>query len=414
MTRRSLSFSSKALAAVAVLLGWLVLTSSASTANVPLPTRLTQALAVPNVPASSEGVVVVDLDSGKTAFARNPDLPLAPASNEKLALTYAALKELGPDYEFRTEVLGDGWQDGSIWHGSIVLKGFGDPTLTSLGLKRLANQLARAGIQRVTGRLIADESFFDTVRTAPGWKASFFLEECPPLSALVADGDLVGDRFALSPSISAAAKFRQALRARGITTGRISVGTAAAGAAPLAQVDSEPLADILTEMDHNSDNYVAELLLKGLGAEVGGGGTTAAGDAVVIRSLAAGGVPLTGVQIVDGSGLSLDDRLTARAVASLLLLSWRDPDLHDVLWNALPVAGESGTLQHRLLDGPAHGAVRAKTGTTDLASALSGYASDRYAFSILQNGEPVSFYYARLAQDRVAQALARVAAATSG
>ena len=85
-----------------------------------------------------------------------------------------------------------------------------------------------------------------------------------------------------------------------------------------------------------------------------------------------------------------------------------------MLWNALPVAGVSGTLQHRLLDGPAHGAVRAKTGTTDLASALSGYASDRYAFSILQNGEPVSFYYARMAQDRVAQALARVAAATTG
>ena len=112
-----------------MLLGSLVLAPAASTANVPLPTRLTQALAVPNVSARTEGVVVVDLDSGKTVFARNPDLPLAPASNEKLALTYAALKELGPDYEFRTEVLGDGWQDGAIWHGSLVLKGFGDPTL---------------------------------------------------------------------------------------------------------------------------------------------------------------------------------------------------------------------------------------------------------------------------------------------
>lgn len=403
--------------ALVVLFGSLLLAPAASTASVtvkvPLPTRLTQALAVPNVSARTEGVMVVDLDSGRPVFARNPDLPLVPASNEKLALTYAALKELGPDYEFRTEVLGAGWQDGAIWHGSLVLKGLGDPTLSSLGLKRLAAQLAKAGIRQVTGRLLADESWFDTLRTAPGWKPSFFLEECPPLSALVADGDLVGNRFALSPAISAAAKFRRALRARGITTGPISLGIAPAGASPLAQVASKPLSEILTEMDHNSDNYVAELLLKHLGAEVGGAGTTAAGDAVVIRSLAAGGVPLTGVQIVDGSGLSQDDRLTARAVASLLLLGWRDLDMHNVLWNALPIAGESGTLQHRLLDGPAHGAVRAKTGTTDLASALSGYASDRFAFSILQNGEPVSFYYARLAQDRVAQALARVAAATS-
>ncbi len=401
-------------AAFAVLLASLGLAQAASTATVPLPTRLTQALAVPDVSARTEGVVVVDLDSGKTVFARNPDLPLAPASNEKLALTYAALKELGPDFEFRTEVLGVGWQDGAVWHGSLVLKGYGDPTLSSDDLVRLANQLAKAGIRKVTGHLFADESWFDTIRTAPGWKASFFLEECPPLSALVADGDLVGNRFALSPAISAAAKFRQALRNAGITTGGISLRKAPSGATPLALVNSDPLSDILTEMDHDSDNYVAELLLKDLGAEVGTGGTTAAGDAVVIRSLAAGGVSLAGVHIVDGSGLSLDDRLTARAVTSLLLLSWRDPDLRNVLWAALPVAGVSGTLQNRLLDGPAHGVVRAKTGTTDLASALSGYASDRYAFSILQNGEPVSFYYARMAQDRVAQALARVAAATSG
>jgi serine-type D-Ala-D-Ala carboxypeptidase/endopeptidase (penicillin-binding protein 4) len=397
-----------------VLLGSLALAQAASTARVPLPTRLTQALAVPDVSARTEGVVVVDLDSGKTVFARNPDLPLVPASNEKLALTYAVLKALGPDFEFRTEVLGVGWQDGAIWHGSLVLKGFGDPTLSSLGLKRLAAQLAKAGIRQVTGRLFADESWFDTVRTAPGWKASFLLEECPPLSALVADGDLVDNRYAVSPAISAAAKFRRALRGAGITTGGISLRKAPPGAAPLAQVNSDPLSEILIEMDHNSDNYVAELLLKDLGAEVGGEGTTAAGDAVVIRNLAAAGISLAGVQIVDGSGLSLDDRLTARAVTSLLLLSWRDPDLRNVLWNALPVAGVSGTLQNRLLDGPAHGAVRAKTGTTDLASALSGYASDRFAFSILQNGEPVSFYYARLAQDRVAQALARVAASTAG
>jgi D-alanyl-D-alanine carboxypeptidase/D-alanyl-D-alanine-endopeptidase (penicillin-binding protein 4) len=387
----------------------LALAPAGSGANVPLPTRITQALAVPDVSAQTEGVVVVDLDTGKTAFARNPDLPLAPASNEKLAVTYAALKELGPNYEFRTEILGEGWQDGTVWHGSIVLKGFGDPVLTSADLARLAGQLKSAGIERVTGRLIADESWFDNVRVAPGWKSSFFMEECPPLSALVADADVVGTRLALSPAISAAAKLRQALRARGVTTGGITLGVARKGATPLAQVDSEPLSEILVEMDHDSDNYVAELLLKAIGAEVGGAGTTTAGDAVVERVLAAAGVPLAGVHIVDGSGLSLDDRLTANAVASLLLLSWRNLDMRSVLWDALPVAGVSGTLQNRLLTGPAHGAVRAKTGTTDLASALSGYAGDRYAFSILQNGEPISFYWARLAQDRVAQALARVA-----
>ena len=347
---------------------------------------------------------------GKTVFARNPDLPLAPASNEKLAVTYAALKELGPDYEFRTEVLGEGWQDGTVWHGSLVLKGFGDPVLDSGDLARLAGQLASAGIRRVTGQS-------DRRRVVVRQRA-----HRAGLEAVVLHG-----------GVSAALGTRRRRRRRREPTSRCHrrsrprrssarpcapgesrraasrCGIGQTGATPLAQVDSEPLSDILIEMDHDSDNYVAELLLKELGAEVGGAGTTAAGDAVVDRVLAAAGVPLAGVHIVDGSGLSLDDRLTANAVASLLLLSWRDPDMRAVLWDALPVAGVSGTLQHRLLTGPAHGAVRAKTGTTDLASALSGYAGDRFAFSILQNGEPISFYWARLAQDRVAQALARVA-----
>ncbi len=387
----------------------LVLVPAGSGANVPLPKRITQALAVPDVSARTEGVIVVDLQSGKTVFARNAAKPLAPASNEKLAVTFAALKELGPAYEFRTEVLGEGWQEGTVWHGSIVLKGFGDPVLDSSDLARLANQLASAGIQRVTGHLIADESWFDNVRTAPGWKTSFYMEECPPLSALVTDADVVGTQLAVSPAISSAAKFRQALRAKGVTTGGITLGTARTGATPLALVDSEPLSAILTEMDHDSDNYVAELLLKDLGAEVGGAGTTNAGAAVVERVLAAAGVPLAGVHIVDGSGLSLDDRLTAGAVGSLLLQSWRNPDMRAVLWNALPLAGVSGTLQNRMLTGPAHAYVRAKTGTTDQASALSGYAGDRFAFSILQNGAPISFYWARLAQDRLATALSRVA-----
>jgi D-alanyl-D-alanine carboxypeptidase/D-alanyl-D-alanine-endopeptidase (penicillin-binding protein 4) len=387
----------------------LVLVPAGSGANVPLPKRITQALAVPDVSARTEGVIVVDLQNGKTVFARNAAKPLAPASNEKLAVTFAALKELGPAYEFRTEVLGEGWQEGTVWHGSIVLKGFGDPVLESSDLARLANQLASAGIQRVTGHLIADESWFDNVRTAPGWKTSFYMEECPPLSALVTDADVVGNQLAVSPAISSAAKFRRALRAKGVTTGGIVLGTARTGATPLALVDSEPLSAILNEMDHDSDNYVAELLLKDLGAEVGGAGTTNAGAAVVERALAAAGIPLAGVHIVDGSGLSLDDRLTAGAVGLLLLQSWRNPDMRAVLWNALPLAGVSGTLQNRMLTGPAHAYVRAKTGTTDQASALSGYAGDRFAFSILQNGAPVSFYWARLAQDRLATALSRVA-----
>jgi serine-type D-Ala-D-Ala carboxypeptidase/endopeptidase (penicillin-binding protein 4) len=382
---------------------------SASGGSLPLPTRLANALAVGGNPSSASGVIAIDLQTGAVLFARHPDLPLAPASNEKLTVTFAALHELGADYRFATEVLADGSQTGSVWHGDVYLKGFGDPSLRGIGLSRLAGQLAKLGIRRIDGRVLADESWFDSVRTAPGWKSSFYVNECPPLSALEVNGDVVDDRISLEPALSAAILFKKELHVHGITAGAIGSGRAPESAAALAITQSEPLSAIVTEMDRNSDNFTAEMLVKDLGAQVGGAGTTAAGVAVVHSDLAAAGIPLAGVRLADGSGLSELDRLTARAVATLLLDAWRDPKMRPVLWHALPVAGESGTLEDRMETAPARGNVRAKTGTTDLASALSGFAGTRYVFAVLQNGHPVEDWQARKAQDRFATALASAA-----
>ena len=384
----------------------LALAASASAAQRPLSARLAHALAVPGLSAARSGAIAIDLTTGQTLFARNPDTSLAPASNEKLTVTLAALRDLGDSYRFRTEVLARGHQEGTTWVGNLYLKGFGDPTLTSSGLDRLATQLRRVGIRRVDGRVLGDESWFDGRRTAPGWKASFFINECPPLSALSVDRDFYDGHVALSPALAAAGQFRRRLRAHGIETGSVGLGRAPADANIVAQIESKLLPTVIAEMDHDSDNFMAEELLKTIGAEVGAGGTTAAGAAIVRRDLAAVGIPLTGVRIVDGSGLSQEDRLTARVISLLLTIAWNDPDLHRPLWAALPVAGVNGTLQHRLQHAPARGEVRAKTGTTDSASALSGYVRDRYAFAVLQNGAPVSAFSAREAQDRFAIALA--------
>ena len=112
------------------------------------------------------------------------------------------------------------------------------------------------------------------------------------------------------------------------------------------------------------------------------------------------------MRLVDGSGLSLLDRMTANALVSLLTVMWNDPGVRPELLASLPVAGRSGTLAHRMRHGPATGVVRAKTGTTNNASALSGFVGDRYVFSILQNGWPVDSFWARTAQDRFATVLA--------
>ncbi len=399
----------RGLAAGALVL--LLAPGAGSASRLPLPARLAQALAVPGYSKEASAAVAIDLGSGKPVFSRNPDLSLAPASNEKLAVTFAALRELGVTYRFRTEVLARGHQQGTTWYGDLFLKGFGDPTLTSAQVGRLAAQVARRGILRVTGRVLGDESWFDTRRTAPGWKAAFFLSECPPLSALVIDRAFYDRHVALLPALAAAGTFRRLLRAHGVSSGAAGLGRAPDAALALAQVESAPLPAILKEMDRESDNFTAELMVKELGAEVGAGGTTAAGAAIVRRDLAAAGIPLAGVRIVDGSGLSLDDRMTARALSAILVTSWSDPELRRPLWAALAVAGVNGTLEHRMQLRPARGTVHAKTGTTDEASALSGYAGSRFAFAVLQNGRPVATSPAERAQDRFATALASVAGA---
>jgi serine-type D-Ala-D-Ala carboxypeptidase/endopeptidase (penicillin-binding protein 4) len=384
----------------------LVLAPAGGASPAPLPTRLANALAVPGNSATASGAVVVDLQTGRLLFARHPDLPLAPASNEKLTVSFTALHELGVTYRFRTEIFGRGYQEDGVWHGDVFLKGFGDPTLTSLQVEQLATQIAGLGITRIDGRVYGDESWFDAQRTAPGWKASFYINECPPLSALIVDRGWYDHHTARQPALAAAGALKLLLRAHGVASGTVGIGRAPDDAYALAQVESDPLPAVVAEMDHESDNFIAEMLLKEIGAETGEAGTTAAGAAVVQHDLVAAGVPLAGVRITDGSGLSLDDRLTARTLAALLVAAWDDVDLRNPFWASLPIAGINGTLDKRLRKPPARGAVRAKTGTTDRASALSGYVGDRYGFAVLQNGWPVRRLSAEKAQDRFATALA--------
>jgi D-alanyl-D-alanine carboxypeptidase/D-alanyl-D-alanine-endopeptidase (penicillin-binding protein 4) len=159
-------------------------------------------------------------------------------------------------------------------------------------------------------------------------------------------------------------------------------------------------------MNRESDNFTAEILLKQLGTELTDQGTTSAGSAVVRQILAEHQIPLSGVRIVDGSGLSRLNRLTSATLVAMLRKGYDDPLLREVLLSSLPVAGRTGTLRRRMRGSIAAGRVVAKTGTTREASALSGYVKRRYVFAILQNGSPVSLSSARRAQDRFAAVLA--------
>ena len=350
---------------------------------------------------------MVDARTGATIYAHNSTASLLPASVEKLAVSYAALHLLGPRFRFRTELVGVGSRSGRVWHGNLVLVGYGDPTLTRADLRRLARRFSDTGIRRVQGRVFGDDTYFDSRRDALGWKPSYLGIESRPLSAL----SVAGLPFAgINGSAAAAARaLSDELRARGIAvTGPAGSGRAAPGdALPITFDLSQQLRNVVPRMNADSDNFVAEMVLKGLGATAVHPGTTAAGARVVRSTLRQASIRLAGVRIADGSGLSRFDRVTVDALADILRAGASDPRFGKAFVSSLAVAGVSGTLRARLATRPTRGRIHAKTGTTNRASALAGFVGRRYVFAIVQNGYPVPYWTARSAQDRFVTVLAR-------
>src|SRR2546421_10890254 len=224
-----------------LLLALLVLAVAAVTAAPalgasPLAQRLARALAASH---ARSGAVAFDLTTGATVFSRNDSLPLAPASNEKLLVTYGALTELGAGYRIETDVLGRGDLQGTTWAGDLILQGHGDPALGHGGLAELARQVRAFGITRVAGRVPGDQSYFDARRTAPGWLSWFYVTECPPLSALAVDRAWYAGHYWSTSAYAAALEVRLALRKAGVSVGGVAAtGHATADAFPLAEIES--------------------------------------------------------------------------------------------------------------------------------------------------------------------------------
>jgi D-alanyl-D-alanine carboxypeptidase/D-alanyl-D-alanine-endopeptidase (penicillin-binding protein 4) len=379
--------------------------STAAVASGPagLDSKLAKALTAPSLSLGRTAALAVDVSTGTIVFAHNESLPVAPASNEKIPVSWAALSRLGVGYRFHTEVYGVGSRAGATWVGDLVLKGFGDPTLSAADLERLAVTIRGRGIRSVSGRVLGDESFYDTKRGAAGWKRSFVGGESPPLSALIVDR--AQGWPALSPPLLAARALRDALVRQGVLVGgRPGLGVAPAMSVSLASDTSDPLAQIVRRMNHESDNFYAEMLLKQLVAATGAVGTSAGGGKLVVATMRDAGIPTGGVRLLDGSGLSSLDRLTAAALVGVIRAGVNDPTVRAAFVDSLAVAGMSGTLSSRL---PAlRGKVKGKTGTTDLACTLSGLIRGTVAFAVLENGSPISSWTARAAQDRFVTILA--------
>ena len=204
--------------AIAVLASAAASIATPSTVAAPsLTTRLARALAAADISPSQTAAVAVDLETSQVVYGTNPFRALLPASAEKLPVSFAALRVLGPSYRFRTSVVASGTASGTTWRGDLFLVGHGDPTLGPPDLDRLARQVVAAGILRVTGQVRGDETHFDTRRDAPGWKRGYLGIESRPLSALsVATVEL---RHANASAVAAAKAFTRALENRGVAFG---------------------------------------------------------------------------------------------------------------------------------------------------------------------------------------------------
>ena len=382
-------------------------------------------------------VSVLDVASGTVLVSRGDTRPQQPASSLKLLTAVTVLHTFGDDARLLTRVVT------GATPGRIVLVGGGDATLTRVPASAAslpAGQAARpasmsalatatAAALRAQGRtsvtVQVDDTLFTGPRTAQGWPASYVASGVvSPVSALSVDS---GRRSATTrtrdadPALAAGAYFVSRLVAAGITvTGGVTRASAPASSTVLAEVRSPTMAQLVERMLTQSDDDLAEALAHLAGGKVGGSASFVGGVAATTTVLASLGVPVAGVTLVDGSGLSRVDHVPAATMVRTLALAATDPPsagaTTGALWpttSGLPVAGVTGTLTDRFATpgtAAGRGVVRAKTGTLTGVNSLSGLVRDRagrlLAFSFIADGSPGPVLDARAALDRAAAVLA--------
>ena len=407
------------------LVGLALAAPAAATAGT-LQTRITAALKAHGLAGYTSDVRVYDLSTATGLYAHDITTQLLPASNEKLVTTATALAKWGADHRFKTEMFTTGTvaSDGT-YTGLIFIMGFGDPALSTDAYQRnvlhfstsrlgdFITALKNAGVKRIVGRVVGDDTYFDDLRTVSSWHADE-IDDCAPLSALCLNGDLsAGGGRLVDPARTLAQRLTAALIKNGVpVSGKATVWPTPAKAKLSYTELSAPLWRILAAMDKPSDNFFAEELTKGLGAAFGGGGTTARGLNVERAFLVSLGIPATNFTLADGSGLSYKDRLSALDITVLLRAMMRRHDWQ-TFYDSLAVAGIDGTLSDRMRHTAAYDNVHAKTGTLLVASNLSGFATSANGhwllFSVLMDTAPswIDVTAAHAAQDAIAVALAR-------
>ncbi|NYD78176.1 D-alanyl-D-alanine carboxypeptidase/D-alanyl-D-alanine endopeptidase [Arthrobacter cupressi] len=404
-------------------------------APIPLPSKVAAQLDAALKPdgAGNFTAVVLDALSGDVVYERDGGRNRVPASNMKLLTAVAALQAAGPETRFATEVLA------GPKPSTVVLRGGGDVLLAS-GPSAPEEVMGRAGLQTlavdtvealseqgVTGPVSVqlDDSLFTGKPLNPAWSMEDVdAGETAPLFPLAMNGGrealgAVGGPRPEDAALDAARTFTTKLKSAGAAAG-ITVRTAVvrakapAGAEVLAAVESATVRQQVDLMLETSDNYLAEVLGRMASYASGGPASNDGATAAVRAQLGQLGIDTASMRLSDVSGLSLENRVSARQFAEVVreITSGPDTRLRAAL-AGFPVAGLTGTLDDRYADASTAsgaGLVRAKTGTLNSVIALSGYVVDAdgrlLVFSFIGNGLTPGAAGNKVALDRAASALA--------
>jgi len=367
-----------------------------------LSATLAAALADPNL-GNLTGRIT-DAMTGAQLWEQRSNVPMQPASTNKVLTAGAALLSLDRDARVTTRVMA---ADQTRQPGLVVLVGGGDPTLSAAppgqdtwyrGAARmsdLADQVRRSGLP-VTAVQV-DTSLFSGPDMAPGWDPRDIEGgDIAPIQSVMLDGGriqptTVESKRSLTPALDAGRALATAL---GVNPGTVTTVAGPANGRQLAEVQSAPLIERLRDMMNNSDNVMAESIAREVAASVQRPQSFAGAVDAVVSRLAAAGIDMTGASLVDASGLSVADLLTAKTLDQVVgAAAGPDQPKMRPLLDLLPIAGGSGTLSDRFLDpatdNAAAGWLRAKTGSLTGTNALAGVVTDRngrvLTFALISN-----------------------------
>ena len=323
-------------------------------------------------------VIVTDLSTGKTLAEASAERPLVPASIMKTVTIASLMHESDAEKPIVTRVYTDGpVRDGAL-RGNIIVEGAGDPSLNSAALPEsgdfvaeIVEALRRRDIDCIEGRVIVDESIFEGPVVPPSWaKGDLMHAYGTGCHGFNFSGNASGKSSVSNPAFMFEQRLVRAMDAAGIVMERQSV--ARGEDKLLVEHKSLPLKEIMRSCMMRSDNLYAESMLRLFALERDREGSTSAGASEEMKFWKRRGADMKGVEIIDGSGLSRSNRMTAKMIDFVL------QDMADNVDYAsyLPLAGQEGTLKRFLSDTPLDSYVALKTGSMSGIQCYAGYKLD--------------------------------------